>query len=183
MTNEIESGSMNHANCEHRVFQFLFNSEDGLLRRYSAPEDLAPTRRREEIEAMARQMCHDLRDPFPRDQLERILTECRGEVERRHGTRKWPTIKLLSSCMGYAAETVSKQHTSKESVEENMLRMLTDWWLKRKRQAPGIGKPHRTRVLISRGVLTLAEARAHSFDMDSELMKQARKEANGEESK
>ena len=162
---------MNIEDRKRLIFEFLF-SKTGLLRRYAAPEMLSADRQRDEINDMVADLNADIPSLYTSDDFSRLFEIMPALVRRRHGTRSWPTTKVLLAALKDAlGEMKTTNHAG--DVEGFMLDRLTVWYRKFGDQMPSCGSETRTAELIKRGVLTASEARKAGFDMSRELREQA----------
>jgi len=165
---------MNIDERKRLIFEFLF-SETGLLRRYAAPEMLSADRQRDEINDMVTDLNSEIPGHFTQTDLEHLFETLRVQVRRRHGTRSWPTIKVLLAAL---ADALGKMNTCKETddVEAFMVSRLAIWFQKFGDEMPGCGSDARTEELVRRGVMTAVEARKAGFSMSATMREAATEE-------
>ncbi len=156
--------SLTYEDRTRRIFDFLFDQADGLLRAYKKPDHLSDDRARAEIDEMVQEINKDIPSTVGDASFDILLRELRSAVKRRHGASGWPTIKVLTAATSDALEEIDKQ-SGDEDVEEVMLSHLSDWYRKQGDCMPGCGTPSRTHVLISRGVMSAREARQAGFPL------------------
>lgn len=153
--------------CEdrtRRIFDFLFDQANGLLRAYKKPDHLSDDRARSEIDEMVQEINKDIPSTVGDASFDILLGEIRSAVKRRHGASGWPSIKVLTAATADGLKELD-QKSGEEDVEEVMLSHLSDWYRKHGDCMPGCGSPARTHALISRGVLSAREARHAGFPM------------------
>lgn len=91
---------------EDRIFKFLYNNVDGMLRQYEVPGHLSDDRIRDEINLMVSDVNREIPSSIGDVTFDILLKEIGRHVRRRHGARGWPSIKILLTATSAALEEV-----------------------------------------------------------------------------
>lgn len=99
------------------IFDFLYASQGGLLRRYRLPEHLSDDAIREEVNLLV----EDINQLVPNGQTEAdfrlLMPEINTAIRRRHGAQGWPPAKVFIAATEDAIKAVEKAKAAKAPVQ------------------------------------------------------------------
>jgi hypothetical protein len=149
------------------------------LDRYSPPRHFAGNAKAMQAEADA--LLGVLARYAPKEGYASWVVDVLGRLSAGMKTRAWPTVaEMTEACR--ARVSVVPGSTNDELVEENCLRIMTEWFERKRNQMPSMGRTDRTRKLIDRGVLAdEREARFYGFNLSEEDDRKAHSQKMGRE--
>lgn len=105
------------------------------------------------------------------------------EIARHMTTRAWPLVsEVETACRAVTEANRSSNSASQGPCEETNLDLMAAWFRRHNDEAPGMGKPSRTIVLINRGVLRdLRHARDRGFTLTPDQLEKAKELPPGPE--
>jgi len=152
------------------IFKWL--TED-LLGQYTRPTYLSDERSRAEITDMTELINADIPRTMTETGLPELLKGVGTALKRRHGSRQWPTVKLLLTALSDALHPRGRGDYTDDEVELAMIDRLAVWYKKHGDEMPSCGSVTRTDALIERGVLTPMTAWNGRFLMNKKAHDQA----------
>ena len=161
---------MTYEERKRQIFAWL--TED-LLGQYTRPTYLSDERSRSEITDMVELINSDIPRTTTETGLTELLRDTGTALKRRHGSRQWPTVKLLLTALSDALHPRGRGDQTDDEVELAMIERMGVWYRKHGDQMPSCGSVTRTDALISRGVLTPMTAWKGGFFMTKKTHDQA----------
>ncbi|WIY24245.1 hypothetical protein [Parasedimentitalea psychrophila] len=169
---------MNYQARTTKIFAFFMDEHTGLLHRYTRPKHLDADQARDEINDLVEDLNSNIPDHTSEADIARLLDALRPALRCRHGSRTWPTTKVLLAALTDVLKEISTKPNNGDA-EENALAMLTDWYRKFGDQMPAMGSTARTAALVDRGVMTAREARNANFMLSDDLNEFAKEQPMG----
>lgn len=150
--------------------EFIKAGLTGILERKTPPAAIRgnPDAQRGEVAAMVKTIARYA----PVSGIDLWWDRFEDNLSRRMKTHGWP----IPSEIDMACREVSGRNAQDggNAVEQEILRMMTEWFTRFADQLPGHGRPDRTAELIRRGVLAdEREARFKGFDLGEDQRRRA----------
>lgn len=147
------------------------------LDRYSPPRHMATNPKAMQAEADA--LLGILARYAPREGYAAWVVEILDRLSSGMKTRAWPTVGEMTEVCKARVPSL-RGVTNDEAVEENCLRMMTEWFERKRSQMPSMGRDDRTRKLIDRGVFeNEREARFYGFSLSEDDDRKAHSQKMG----
>lgn len=107
--------TLSHKARKQRVFRFLHQEPDSILRRYRVPEHLGDDQLRAEVNDLVNDINSEIPECYTDADFQELMHKIHSAIRRRHGTQNWPSAKTFIAATNDAVTEVNRRKAKRHA--------------------------------------------------------------------